>query len=86
MGSLRLFCRWFVRFVRKLVSSWCVNLAARLDFLYRSQLERLNVWNAKLVARFDRFHFARIELLQQMHVAVKFFCDCIGRVAIQKGF
>ena len=79
--------RWRpVRFIRKFVSNWCVNLAARLDFFLLPYLEWLKIRDSQLIARLDRLGLAGVELLQEMNVAVEFFCDCIGGVDIQQRF
>ena len=69
-----------------LVRSLRVNVAARLDLLYCTELEGFDIWDHQLIAGFDRFHFAWIEMLEQMNVAVEFFSDGIGRIAIRKKF
>src|ERR1051326_6540838 len=79
------FTLWFgliVNVVRRLR----INLATRLDLLYRTELKGFHFWNYQLIAGFNRFHFAWIKSLQEMNVAVKLFGDGVGRIAVRKKF
>jgi hypothetical protein len=65
-------------FVRRLRGSF----AAGLNLFHRRKFEWLDIRHLQLIACFDSFQFAGIELFKEVNVGVKFFRNCVGDIAV----
>ena len=72
--------------VRNIVGRGRFEIASWLEIFYRRELEWLHTRNIDLIASLDGVRFSGIQLIKEMNVAVKFFCDRFGSVAIGEEF
>src|SRR5206468_12453996 len=79
---------WSSRFrlIFNLIRSLRTGLAAGLNIFHRSEFEWLDVRHGQLVARFDAFQLSWIKLFKKMNVAVKFFGNTVGGIAVREKF